>query len=87
MDRLLSTASLLMQRLISPIIESIEPVLVPQEGLEPPHLSVTDFESAASTVPPLGLTYASTKHASSALRAKCEAIFRPSHAVRQLGRV
>lgn len=26
--------------------------LVPLEGLEPPHLSVTDFESAASTVPP-----------------------------------
>ena len=27
-------------------------MLVPLEGLEPPHLSIADFESAASTVPP-----------------------------------
>jgi NlpC/P60 family putative phage cell wall peptidase len=29
---------------------------VPQEGLEPPHPKITDFESAASTIPPLGHT-------------------------------
>ncbi len=28
--------------------------MVPVEGLEPPHLSVTDFESVASTIPPHG---------------------------------
>ncbi len=28
--------------------------MVPQEGLEPPRLSAIDFESTASTIPPLG---------------------------------
>src|SRR3954468_7316900 len=28
--------------------------VVPREGLEPPRLSATDFESAASTIPPPG---------------------------------
>ena len=29
--------------------------MVPPTGLEPAHLSVADFESAASTIPPEGL--------------------------------
>src|SRR3954470_17027454 len=28
--------------------------MVPREGLEPPRLAATDFESAASTIPPPG---------------------------------
>lgn len=29
--------------------------MVPSSGLEPEHLSITDFESVASTIPPGGL--------------------------------
>jgi hypothetical protein len=52
-----SRASPVFSLLTLKIVQKIRPRdLVPLEGLEPPHLSIADFESAASTIPPQGRT-------------------------------